>query len=484
MRILIKGGTIVTAAETYQADILMADGKISMIGRDLQKTFNFSEEVERLDELEVVDATGKLVMPGGIDVHTHMELPFFTTVSSDDFYTGQRAAAFGGTTCHIDFANQQKGETLHEALDGWRAKAAGKTVIDYGAHISITDLRDDVYDEIDSMLDEGVTTIKLFLSYKDMYMLDDGSLFKIMKKAAKLGMLVMVHAENGDVVDSLIKENVAAGNRDPIYHALSHPAWSEAEATLRAIGLAQVAGASLYVVHMTCEESVDQVTYGRKHGLRVMGETCPQYLFATTDNLRQPDGAKWIFSPPVREAKDNEYLWGALADGRLQTVATDHCPFLFDGSTPITYDGEVYKSPGKDSGGGDFSKVPNGTHGIEDRLPMLWTYGVGAGRFSPNRFVELMATNPAKIFGLYPQKGTIAPGSDADIVIWDPEATKTIHWQTQHTRTDHNIYEGMELRGLPEKVYSRGRLLVDGEKWYGVKGEGRFVKRRPFAPVV
>ncbi|MFQ5398028.1 MAG: dihydropyrimidinase [Anaerolineae bacterium] len=473
MSTLIKGGTIITAADSYQADVLWDNGKIAQIGQALQ-----------VEDAQVIDAAGKLLLPGGIDVHTHLELPFFTTVSSDDFYTGHKAAAFGGTTCHIDFANQRKGETLHQALERWHKKAEGKAVIDYSTHISITDLRDEVLAEIPSMLDEGITTLKLFMSYKGVYQLDDGAIFKVMEKAADLGMLVLMHAENGDVVDALTRQNVAAGNLSPEYHAYSHPAWGEAEATLRAVALAGITGAPLYVVHMTCEESVDQLRYGRAHGLPVMGETCPQYLFFTVDDLCRPDGAKWICSPPMRSQKDNEYLWRALADGHLQVVGTDHCPFLFDGSKPVMYEGEPYQMPGKDSGHGDFSKTPNGMHGIEDRMLMLWSYGVNQGRFSANRFVELTATNPAKIFGLYPRKGTIAVGSDADVVIWDPKATKTVSWRTHHTRTDHNVYEGMELVGLPEKVFAWGELLVDGEQWYGRRGSGRFLHRQPYAPVL
>ncbi len=473
MSILIKGGTIITAADTYAADVLIENEKISQIGTDLAR-----------EGAQVVDAGGKLLLPGGIDVHTHLSLPFFSTISSDDFYTGHKAAAFGGTTSHIDFATQRKGETLKIALDRWLKKAEGKAVIDHAVHMSITDLRPDILDEIPSMLDAGVTSIKLFMSYVNVYMLDDGDIFKIMEKAAELGMVVLMHAENGYVIDSLIKQNVAAGNLATEFHAKSHPAWAETEATLRAVALAGITGASLYVVHMTCEEVVDQLRYGRERGLPVMGETCPQYLFFTEDELRRPDGAKWVFSPPLRTKKDNDYLWRALAEGHLQSVGTDHCPFLFDGTKPLMYEGEPYQMPGKEMGAGDFSKIPNGTHGIEDRMLMLWSYGVRQGRLSPNRFVEVTATNPAKIFGMYPKKGTIAAGSDADIVIWDPEATKTVSWKTHHSRTDFNIYEGTELVGLPEKVYVRGTLLVDGEEWYGKPGSGRYLHRTPFAPII
>ncbi len=473
MSTLIKGGTIITASDTIQADVLIDGEKIVLIGVSLEH-----------QGADVVDAAGKYILPGGIDVHTHLSLPFFSTVSADDFYTGHKAAAFGGTTSHIDFATQRKGETLHTALARWHKKAEGKAVIDHGAHMSITELRDDILDEIPSMVDAGVTSLKLFMSYVGVYMLDDGAIFKIMQKAAALGMVILIHAENGYVIDSLIKKNVTAGNLATEFHAKSHPAWAEAEATLRAVALAGITGVPLYVVHMTCAEAVDQLRYGRQRGLPVMGETCPQYLFFTTDELRRPDGAKWVFSPPLRTREDNAYLWQALADGGLQSVGTDHCPFLFDGTKPHVYEGKPYQMPGKELGIGNFSKIPNGTHGIEDRMLLLWTYGVGKGRISANRFVELTSTNPAKIFGLYPQKGTIAVGSDADLVIWDPEAVKILSWKTHHTRTDHNVYEGMELMGLPEKVYSRGRLLVDGENWYGEHGSGRYLHRRPFAPVV
>ncbi|MEW5987189.1 MAG: dihydropyrimidinase [Chloroflexota bacterium] len=473
MRTLIKGGTVVTAADTYPADILVEGEKIALMGVNLPA-----------EGVKVIDATGKLILPGGIDVHTHLELPFFSTVSSDDFYTGHKAAAFGGTTSHIDFAIQRKGESLRQALDNWRAKAQGKAVLDYGLHIVITDPTEAALAEIPWLVGEGVTTLKLFTAYKGVYQIDDGSLFRIMRIAAEHGLLVMVHAENGDVLDTLIKENVAKGNLATEYHAHSHPAWAEAEATLRMVALAGLAGASLYVVHITCEEAVDQLKYGRAHGLSVMGETCPQYLFFTVDELRRPDGAKWVCSPPVRSHKDNESLWRALAKGDLQVVATDHCPFLYDGTRPVEYEGELYQRPGKELGQGDFSQIPNGMHGIEERMLLLWTYGVAAGRLSANRFVELTATNPAKIFGLYPRKGVVAVGADADLLLWDPQAQKTMGVRTAHGRLDHNVYEGWSLTGRPEKVFVRGHLLVDGETWYGEPGGGNYLHRQAYAPFV
>jgi dihydropyrimidinase len=344
---LLKGGTAVTATATIQTDILIEGEQIAAMGPNLT-----------VAGATIVDARDHLILPGGIDPHTHLQLPFFSTVSADDFYTGHKAALFGGTTSHIDFATQRKGQTLHEALERWHKKAVGKAVMDYGVHMSITDLRPDVLAEIPTMPAAGVTSLKLFLSYVNVYMLPDDALFQIMQVAAEHNLLVLVHAENGHVVDALIRQNVAAGNLATEYHAHSHPAWSEAEATMRAIALAATAGASLYVVHMTCEEAVDMLRYGRSRQLPVMGETCPQYLFFTEEELRRPDGAKWVFSPPVRQAKDNEALWQALADGSLQVVGTDHCPFLFDGTTPLLYEGEPYQNPGKELGQGTFLKYP------------------------------------------------------------------------------------------------------------------------------
>jgi dihydropyrimidinase len=423
-------------------------------------------------------------LPGAIDVHTHLELPMMGTCSSDDYYTGHKAAAFGGTTAHIDYAIQSKGETLHQALTNWHAKARDKAVLDYGFHMTITDATDAVIDEIPSLVAEGITTIKILMAYKGRLQVDDTGLFKALQKTGPAGMLVLVHAENGDAIDVLIKDALRHENLEPVYHALTRPHWCEAEATLRAIALAAIAEAPLYVVHMTCQSAVEQVTYARARGARVMGETCPQYLFGTLDDLRRPDGAKWVFSPPVRTQADNEFLWGALTRGELQTVGTDHCPFPFDGSQSFVYEGQPFRQAGKELGADDFTKIPNGGPGIQDRMPVLWTYGVGAGRFSLNRLVELCCTNPAKIFGLYPQKGTLAVGSDADVVIWNPELKKTMGVATSHQRTDYNLYEGLPVTGWPEKVFSRGRLLVDGEHWYGTPGTGRYLARKAHAPVL
>jgi len=473
MKTLIKHGTLVTASDTLQADLLIDGETIALIGQELPA-----------EDAVVVDASGKYVLPGAIDVHTHLALPGMGTVSSDDFYTGHKAAAFGGTTSHIDFGGQSKGESLRQALDTWRAKSHDKAVIDYGFHMTITDPTEAVLNEIPSMADEGITTIKILMAYKGRLMVDDTGLFKSLMKCAEAGMFVMVHAENGDAIDILVNNAVEQGNLSPVYHALTRPAWCETEATLRAIALAAMAGAPLYVVHMTCQGAVEQLTYGRQRGLSVMGETCPQYLFFTVDNLRQPDGAKWVFSPPVRTQADNEYLWKALANGQLQTVGTDHCPFPYSGGQPFMYEGQPFQSAGKELGRGNFTLIPNGAPGILDRMPILWHYGVNAGRFSLNKLVELCCTNPAKIFGMYPRKGTLAPGSDADVVIWDPTLQKQMGVATSHQRTDYNLYEGREVLGWPERVYVRGRLIVEGDRWLGRAGDGRFLRRATHAPVL
>jgi dihydropyrimidinase len=473
MKTLIKNGTLVTASDTTPADMLLVDGKIALLGRQLPA-----------DGAQVVDASGKYVLPGGIDVHTHLDLPFGGTKASDDFYSGHKAAAFGGTTTHIDFAMQAKGETLHQTLDNWHKKADAKAVIDYGFHVGITDLTPTVLEEIPTLAAEGVTSIKLFLAYKNVLQVDDATFFKSLLKAADAGMLTMVHAENGDAIQILVEQAVAAGHLAPEWHALTRPAWAEAEATMRAVSLAGMAGAPLYVVHVTNGMAVDQIAYGRERGLNVMGETCTQYFFFSVDDLRRPDGAKWVCSPPMRTAADNAALWEAIRTNKLQAVSTDHCPFLYDGTRAIEYEGQPFTLPGKELGAGNFTKIPNGVPGIEDRMPIMWTYGVGQGHLSLNRLVEVCCTNPAKIFGLYPQKGTLAVGSDADVVIWDPNAVRSISAAASHQRTDYNLYEGWQLRGLPEQVYQRGNLLVDGATWNGEPGGGQWLKRTAHAPVI
>ncbi|GAB4411489.1 MAG: dihydropyrimidinase [Anaerolineae bacterium] len=468
MTTLIKNGTVVTAGDTFKADVLIEGEKVTLIGQNLAGEGH-----------EVIDAEGLLLLPGGIDVHTHLDLPFGGTTCSDDFFTGHRAAAFGGTTTHIDFAIQPIGGTLRQGVGEWHHKAEGKACIDYGFHVAITDLRPEVMDEIPTLIDEGVTSLKLFMAYKGLFQVDDTTLFRAMLKAAENGMLIMVHAENGDVIAELVPKLLAEGKTDPKYHAVAHPALAEGEATGRAIALAGIAGAPLYVVHMTCQEAIEQLQLGRAKGLRVMGETCTQYMFVFEEDLARPgyEGAKFVCSPPVRQPKDAEILWKALADNTLQAVSTDHAVFWYEG-------GVKGRIPGKELGLGNFAKIPNGMPGIEDRMPVMWHHGVNGGRFNANRFVEITATNPAKIFGLYPRKGTIAVGSDADIVLWDPNKEHTISAETHHMNTDYNVYEGMQVKGWPARTLLRGQSIVVGTEWHGQQGGGAFLRRSPHAEVL
>ncbi len=472
MSLLIKGGTLVTAAETFPADILVEGEQIALIGANLPA-----------GNAEVVDAAGMLVMPGGVDVHCHLDLPMFGTVSSDDHYTGMKAAAFGGTTTVIDFIPQDLAP-LQANLDAWHAKADPKAAVDFGFHMNITRFNPQVAAEIPGLVREGITSIKVFTAYNNRLRLPDGDIFQVMRIAGKNGILTMMHAENGDVIDVLIAEALAAGHTEPIWHALTRPGWGEVEAALRGAALSAQSEAPLYLVHMNMAGEVDMLAYARENGVPVMGETCPQYLFFTEEHLRRSDGAKWICSPPMRSEVDNARLWEGLEDGVIQTVATDHCPFFFDGTRPILYEGKPVAIPGKELGAGDFTKIPNGLPGIGDRLPILWTTGVVSGRMTANRFVALNCTNPAKIFGMYPRKGTLAPGADADIVLWDPQQKIRYGVEVARHRTDYNLYEGWELTGFPRQVFLRGRLIVDGQRWLGAPGQGRFVPRRPFADIL
>jgi len=467
-RVLVRGGTLVTAAEMIPADLLIVGETIAEVGRDL-----------RPEGAEILDAAGKLVMPGGVDPHTHFDLPMFGTVSSDDHYTGHKAAAFGGTTTVMDFVPEPEEGPLRAGIEAWHAKADGKAAIDFGFHMNITRLDLQVLHEIPLLVQEGITSLKVFTAYNNRLRLDDGEIFQVMRLAARHGLLTMLHAENGDVIEILVAEALAAGNTAPEWHALTRPAWGAVEAALRGIALAAQAGAPLYLVHMNTAGEVDQLRYARERSLPVMGETCPAYLFFSLEHLRRPDGAKWVCSPPMRSAADNAALWRALTEGRIQSVGTDHCPFFFDGTKPIDYEGRPIAIPGKELGAGDFTKIPNGVPGVGDRLPVLWSYGVGQGRLTPAQFVGLTSTNPARIFGLYPRKGALLPGSDADIVIWDPERRLTYGVAHARHRTDYNLYEGWELRGFPETVFLRGQRIVDHERWLGRAGMGRFVKRSP-----
>ncbi len=466
---IIKNGKLVTESDIFEADILIRDEKIAAIGNNLNTA-----------NAEVIDAAGMLILPGGVDAHVHLNLPMPNTVSSDDHYTGTKAAAFGGTTTVIDFANHDL-PSLVDSFNVWQEDALPNVAVDYGLHQNFSKFSPETLQEIRKLPDLGVTSIKMFTAYNGRMRLEDGEIFQAMRVAKEEGILSLIHAENGDLIDLLIDEAASAGNLSPIWHARTRPAWGAIESVLRVSALAQAAGnAPLYIVHMNVSGEADQLSYARENGIPIFGETCPQYLLFSEKELERPDGEKWICSPPMRTEEDNEGLWAALEDGLIDVVATDHCPFLYDGSKPIQYEGKPYQQPGKELGKGDFRKVPNGLPGIGDRLPVLWTTGVVSERITANRFVQLCCANPARIFGLYPQKGALLPGSDADIAIWDPN--KVVHYgvETAKHRTDYNLYEGMELLGYPVKVFLRGKLIVDGENWHGTRGGGRFLKRARF----
>src|SRR5450755_3329315 len=401
---VIKGGTVVTAADSYAGDIGIMGGRITDIAQSLP--------VENAGK--VIDASGLLVMPGGIDVHTHLDMPFGGATSADDFETGTIAAAFGGTTTVVDFAIQYRGETLHEAWETWTRKAEGKAVIDYGFHMIITELNDQVEQEMDALVRQGVTSFKLFMAYPGVFMLDDASIFKALLRTGKNGGTICMHAENGGVIDVLVKKALAEGKTAPKYHALTRPTTAEAEAVHRAIALAEIADVPVYIVHLSAAEALEMVTEARDRGLPAHAETCPQYLFLSYDNYEEPgfDGAKYVMSPPLRPKDAQDRLWRGLAGNDLQAISTDHCPFCMKEQKVLSEH--------------DFSKIPNGAPGIETRMSLVYDGGVRPGRISLNRFVELTSTSPAKIFGLFPRKGTIAPGSDADIVIFDPEKKVTL----------------------------------------------------------
>ncbi|MDP9308516.1 MAG: dihydropyrimidinase [Actinomycetota bacterium] len=458
MSILIKGGRVITAADDYVADVYVEDERISLIGESLDQPAD-----------KVIDAIGKYVLPGGVDPHTHLDMPFGGTVTIDDVESGQTSAAFGGTTTHVDFIIQPQGSSFADAVDEWRAKANGKQVIDMGYHMAVTDLKEGgTLEELAGLPDQGITSYKLFMAYKGALMVDDETLFRTMQVAAETGALVMVHAENGDAIDVLVKEALAAGHTEPKYHALTRPPETEGEATNRAIQLARVAGSPLYVVHVSCAESVEPIQLAREKGWNVWGETCTQYFFVDYTFLERPDfeGAKYVYTPPPRDKANQDVLWNAVRTDKLSAISTDHCAFLWDGQKTI----------GKD----DFSKIPNGGPGLENRLQMIHEFGVRGGRISLNRLVELLSTNPAKLFGLYPRKGTIAVGSDADIVVFDPEKRVTISASTHHSKSDYNLFEGTEVTGTPELVLLRGNVLVEGDELVAQPGIGQFVARAKF----
>jgi len=458
MRTLVKDGTVVTASDTFPADVWIENGKIAALVAP-------GAQLGTADT--TIDAKGKYVIPGGIDCHTHMDLPFGGTTSSDDFETGTIAAAHGGTTTIIDFAIQQKGQALRQGLDNWHAKAEGKAAIDYGFHLIATDLPPSEIDAMASIVREGVTSFKLFMAYPGVLLLDDQSIFRAMLRAGELGALICMHAETGLPIDILVQRALAEGKRAPVWHALSRPEAAEATGTERAIALAEMANVPVYIVHLSAQRALERVMEARDRNLPAYAETCPQYLFNTEDDLRgtpedEFEGAKFVCTPPLRPKHHHDHLWRGLRNYDLQVVSTDHCPFCMKDQ--------------KELGRGDFSKIPNGMPGIETRLYLLWE-GVRAKKISLNRFVEITSTAPAKIFGLYPRKGTLALGADADVVVWDPEKRHTLSQKTLHMRVDYSPYEGQEVVGGATHVLQRGRTLVRDGQFLGKPGMGQFLRR-------
>jgi dihydropyrimidinase len=458
---IIKNATIITAIDTTQADVGISDGKISAI----------SAQLSAENATQTIDAGNHLLLPGGIDVHTHLDMPFGGTTSADDFQTGTIAAAFGGTTTLIDFAIQYKGQTLRHAFDTWMKKAHDKATIDYAFHCIITDLGSAQLEEMADLIREGVTSFKLFMAYPGVFMLDDASIFRAMSQAAKHSGLICMHAENGGAIDVIVQQALAEGKRAPKYHALTRPTTAEAEATSRAIALAEMAGCPVYIVHLSCNDALEKVREARDRGLPAYAETCPQYLYLSLENMNAPgfEGAKYVFTPPLREKWHQEKLWHGLTHDTLQVVSTDHCPFCFKEQKELGID--------------DFTKIPNGGPGIEHRLSLIYTGGVHGKRFSPNRFVEVVATAPAKLFGLYPRKGTIAVGSDADLVIFDPNEEQVISAKTHHMRVDYSMFEGIQIKGVPKTVLSRGRPVIDAGQFVGRPGNGQFLRRQTYAGI-
>ncbi|HXI93812.1 MAG TPA: dihydropyrimidinase [Blastocatellia bacterium] len=459
MKVLIKNGNVVTAVDNYFADVLIDDGKVAVIGAKL------SMEADR-----TIDAASKLVIPGGIDPHTHMELPFGGTFASDDFRTGTIAAAHGGTTTIIDFAVQYHGESLIQAVDNWHKKAEGKTAIDYGFHLITTDLPDERVPEMRQLINEGVMSFKMFMAYPGVFLVDDATIFRAMKNAGKWGGLICMHAENGIVINEIIKHALAEGKTAPKYHALTRPTKAEAEGVHRAIAIAEMAEAPVYIVHLSCADALEEVREARDNGLPAYAETCPQYLFLDYSLYEREgfEGAKWVMTPPLREKWNQDKLWQGLQGNDLQVISTDHCPFCMK-----------EKELGRD----DFTKIPNGGPGVEHRMSLIYNGGVAAGKIGLNRFVELTSTSAAKLFGLFPRKGTIAVGSDADIVIFDPNEEMTLSAATHHMNVDYSAYEGMKVRGVARTVLSRGKVVIEDGKYLGKPGDGQFLKRSTFSGI-
>src|SRR5256885_1010005 len=453
MKTLILNGRVITAADDYKADILIEDEVISVIGAKLE-----------MEADKIIDATGKLVIPGGIDPHTHMELPFGGTQSSDDFLTGTRAAAHGGTTTIIDFAVQYKGESLIEGIDNWHKKAEGKTAIDYGFHLITTELEDSQIEELHTAMDEGVTSFKMFMAYPGVFLVDDATIFRAMSAAGERGGLICMHAENGIVINEIIKHALAKGHTAPKYHALTRPTLAEAEGVHRAIAIAEMAESPVYIVHLSCADALNQVREARDRGIPAFAETCPQYLFLSIDDYGEDfNGAKYVMTPPLREKWNQAELWKGLKMDDLQVISTDHCPFCMKNQTELATDA--------------FTKIPNGAPGVEHRVPLIYNGGVIENRISLNRFVELTSTAAAKMFGLFPKKGTIAVGSDADIVIFDPDKEQTISATSHHMNVDYSAYEGKRIKGVVDTVLSRGSVVIDNGGFKGKSGNGQFLKR-------
>jgi len=457
MSVLIKNGRVITAVDDYFADIFIKNETVTLIGEKLD-----------IEADEVIDASGKYLIPGGLDPHTHLDMPFGGTTSADDFETGTRAAAHGGTTTLIDFAIQSKGHSTLEALDTWHAKADGKTAIDYGFHMIVTDLEDNRVHEMKMLANAGVTSYKLFMAYPGVLYVDDGTIYRAMRKAGEDGTVVCMHAENGIVIDEIVKQALADGKTEPKYHAITRPTRMEAEGVHRAISIAEVAQVPIYIVHLSSSDALEQVMLARNRGVHAFAETCPQYLFLDDSYYDQEgfEGAKYVMTPALREKWNQDELWKGLKFGDLQSIATDHCPFCFKDQKMLGID--------------DFSKIPNGGPGVENRMSLVFNGGVNSGRISLNKFVELTSTAAAKTFGLFPKKGTIAVGSDADIVIFDPNRTETISVNntcTHHMNVDYNTYEGFEVTGFTETVLSRGKVIIDNCEYVGKKGDGHFLKR-------
>ena len=457
MSILIKNGRVITAVDDYRGDVFIEKETVSLIGKSLE-----------MEADEVIDASGKYLFPGGLDPHTHLDMPFGGTVSADDFETGTLAAAHGGATTLIDFAIQTKGHSTLEALDTWHAKAEGKTAIDYGFHMIVTDLDDKRLHEMKMLADDGVTSYKLFMAYPGVLYVDDGTIYRAMRAAGENGTVVCMHAENGIVIDEIVKIALAEGKTEPKYHALTRPTRMEAEGVHRAIAIAEVAHVPVYIVHLSSSDALEQVMLARNRGVHAFAETCPQYLFLDHSYYEQEgfEGAKYVMTPALREKWNQDELWKGIKFGNLQSISTDHCPFCFKDQKILGID--------------DFSKIPNGGPGVENRMSLVFNGGVNSGRISLNKFVELTSTAAAKTFGLFPRKGTIAVDSDADIVIFDPQRKETISVNnacTHHMNVDYNAYEGFEVTGFTETVLSRGKVIIKDCEYVGKKGDGKFLKR-------